>query len=66
MVVCRGAQRQALHADSSASTAQDECHVLDREAILELEMLHTRQRIEVEEMRKELGENLEGLKLAPI
>ena len=58
--MCRGAQQEASQGSSGAGGDP----LRNREALAELEALHTQQKQQVEEMRKDLVEGLQGLGLA--
>ena len=58
--MCRGAQQEA--SQTSAGPGREQ--LCNREALVELEALHTQQKQQVEEMRKELVDDLERLGLA--
>ena len=62
MVMCRVVHQEASH--RSPDAGRDQCR--DVEAIVELEALHTQQKQQVEEMRKELVDDMEGLGLASV
>ena len=62
ILVCRGAQQEA--SDRSPDISGDQPWNL--EALVELEALHTQQQQQVEELRKQLDEGLEGLGIAAV
>ena len=62
IVMCRGAQQEASDKCLGASGDQP-CNM---EALIELEALHMQQQQQVEEMRKQLEDGLEGLGIAAV
>lgn len=57
LVMCRGAQRKAT--DKSLGASRDQMCPL--EALVDLEELHAQQKQQVEAMRRQLEDSLEGL-----